>query len=436
MKVGSALYRIIYRYMRGRYVLSEKDLDHRTKKFIRDNVMIALCGMGVFILVAGAYGINRHREAGQINLSRRDYGQGEESRMLILEKGEESTRIEVRLKERQLSPKEIREDMDEMFAGLPETLKGENKSLSFVRKPLLFAERIDGYPFLLSYESEDYSFLRADGSLGDQAEGLGPGEKKYVDLTVKAVCGSIQKEKKYQIGIMAAEKEKETVFTAAENMIRKKEEESRHQRSMSLPSDYQGISIRQEEKEQSVYGLFLLLFTAVPALPLHRFLSLKEGSERIRRQTKKDFTTIVNLLALFMGTGASFPMAVRRINKDYRRKKKKQGERYAFEKMLVMEQQLDAGVSQRQACRDFGNQFEEAQYRKLASVLIQGFRKGARESRRLMSLAEEEAFRDRIDQVRKEGEEAATRLVFPMVVLLMTVLVLVMFPALIRFHTF
>ena len=62
--------------------------------------------------------------------------------------------------------------------------------------------------------------------------------------------------------------------------------------------------------------------------------------------------------------------------------------------------------------------------------------KGTREGRVLMNHMEQEAFRQRIDQAKKEGEEASTRLLFPMIVLLGMVMLLVMFPAIVRFQGF
>ena len=53
-----------------------------------------------------------------------------------------------------------------------------------------------------------------------------------------------------------------------------------------------------------------------------------------------------------------------------------------------------------------------------------------------MSHMEQEAFRQRMDQAKKEGEEASTKLLFPMIVLLGMVMLLVMFPAIVRFRGF
>ncbi len=70
------------------------------------------------------------------------------------------------------------------------------------------------------------------------------------------------------------------------------------------------------------------------------------------------------------------------------------------------------------------------------SEIIQSFTKGGREAAMLMEAEEREAFHKRIDRAKKEGEEASTRLLFPMILLLCQVMLLVMYPALTRFQGF
>lgn len=101
-----------------------------------------------------------------------------------------------------------------------------------------------------------------------------------------------------------------------------------------------------------------------------------------------------------------------------------------------MLRQMSNGVSQREACQDWGMQFRTDSYQKLSLILIQSFTKGGREAAMLMEAEEREAFHKRIDRAKKEGEEASTRLLFPMILLLCQVMLLVMYPALTRFQGF
>ena len=181
----------------------------------------------------------------------------------------------------------------------------------------------------------------------------------------------------------------------------------------------------------------ILFVTVCIFIPLHNYLKLQEEGKKCQEQAERDFPVIVHLLTLYMGAGLSFFSAVKRISQNYQKQRElDDSKKYAFEKMMRMEQQMSNGVSQREACQDWGMQFRTDSYQKLSLILIQSFMKGGREAAMLMEAEEREAFHKRIDRAKKEGEEASTRLLFPMILLLCQVMLLVMYPALTRFQGF
>jgi len=101
-----------------------------------------------------------------------------------------------------------------------------------------------------------------------------------------------------------------------------------------------------------------------------------------------------------------------------------------------MQRQLMMGESQKNVCVNWGKRTRHPLYRKLSSVLIQILVKGTREGEQLLEQMEGEAFTQRIDRVRREGKRAETKLVFPMIILLCLVMIIVLFPAMIRFQVF
>ena len=143
---------------------------------------------------------------------------------------------------------------------------------------------------------------------------------------------------------------------------------------------------------------------------------------------------IVHLLTLYMGAGLSFPNAVERICNDYEKSADAREGRYAFEQMRMMNHCLHMGLRPREVCLEWGNHFPEKVYGRFAMLLTQSFSKGAREIRSMMEKEQQDAFQVQIDYVRKEGEEASTRLLFPMILLLFITMILVMFPAFMQFY--
>ena len=69
------------------------------------------------------------------------------------------------------------------------------------------------------------------------------------------------------------------------------------------------------------------------------------------------------------------------------------------------------------------------QYTRLCSLLTQNIRKGNSE---LLLILKEEALKattERLDQARKKGEQAGTKLLIPMMMMLAVVMILIMIPA-------
>jgi flagellar motor component MotA len=64
---------------------------------------------------------------------------------------------------------------------------------------------------------------------------------------------------------------------------------------------------------------------------------------------------------------------------------------------------------------------------------VQNLKKGSRELVNLLELEAIDAFEERKNQAKKYGEEAGTKMLFPMVGMLVVVMGIIMFPALISF---
>ena len=309
-----------------------------------------------------------------------------------------------------------------------------------LRTPLNLPDTVDGYPFEITYELAEDGYIRLDGSINEEEQAkLKRGETYRTYIVVTARYGEYRKSKKYEIRIVPKKNISQTnVFYKIQQYLKKEEQENRYSRDIKIPSVYKDIEItKRQENQGGISGILILFVTVCIFIPLHNYLKLQEEGKKCQEQAERDFPVIVHLLTLYMGAGLSFFSAVKRISQNYQKQRElDDSKKYAFEKMMRMEQQMSNGVSQREACQDWGMQFRTDSYQKLSLILIQSFTKGGREAAMLMEAEEREAFHKRIDRAKKEGEEASTRLLFPMILLLCQVMLLVMYPALTRFQGF
>ena len=80
-----------------------------------------------------------------------------------------------------------------------------------------------------------------------------------------------------------------------------------------------------------------------------------------------------------------------------------------------------------------GHRINLPMYIKLMSLLSQNVKKGTRDILIMMAGEEQNARQTRKEMAKRKGEEAGTKLLIPMVVLLGVVMVIVMLPAIINF---
>ena len=433
----SLCFRKIKKILHGQYHDSEQELERQAREFVKKEITILFWGVLVLtVLGILVFCITLFLPDSRL-YERKNFGFGETEIPLLLEKDGKQRTYSLLLEEQQLSSKELNSVFSSFFKDLEQNMKGKNVSLQNVTGELVFDESLDGYPFTITYDPEETDYIDWDGSLGEAFRRLRSGEFFSTGITVTAEYGDYCRSYRYDVQIKGAKGEqKGNIFQKTIENLQKQEKQTRTDKTFLLPKNYKEVTIEKEGKENHMGVLFFLGCILLFFFPVHNYMELRENEKRCRKETVQDFPVIVHLLTLYMGAGLSFASSVRRISEDYQKRQRKKKKKYAFEEIMRMDRQMRMGVSQKEACVSWGKQFEETMYHKLSFTLIQTISKGTREARVLMENTEKNAFMHRVDRAKKEGEEATTRLLFPMMVLLGLVMVLILFPAFMQFQGF
>lgn len=426
--------------LKDQYTESEEQLHKRTKEFFLKQGKIMIAELVIGILLLSVLILYQIFLPDYILLDRNSFGQGAKQVQLFLQKDNKKKKITYKLNEQKISSKEVQKEYQRFFKKLKKEIVGRNLSLREVSTPLNLPEYIKDYPFRVTYKFMEDGYIQLDGTLNEAAQSkLKKGEKYNTYIVATACYQKYRASYKYKISIIPQQSSTKTgIFYQVQQYLRKEEKKSLNNRYIKVPSSYKGIKIQKAQNENLVPVIIVLFFVISLFIPIHNYLKLKEEAQKCQKEAEKDFPVIVYLLTLYMGAGLSFLSAVKRIGYGYRIQKEldNRKKKYAFEKILLMEQQMNNGISQKEACQIWGMQFKGDLYQKLSLILIQSFTKGSKEATMLMEIEEREAFRKRVDRAKKEGEEASTKLLFPMILLLGQVMLLVMYPALLRFQGF
>ena len=425
--------------LHNQYAASEEWLQKETEAFFLKQGRIILAELIVIFLLLIMLVLGTIFLPKTIVLNRNSFGQGIKEVELSLKEKKKQKKIIYKLDEQKLSDAQMKKVYKQFFKKLGKQMAGNNVGLDKVTTSLNLPENIEGYPFNITYEFSEEDYIWIDGTLNkDEQRKLRKGETHTTYITAKAVYRQYKQSKKYMVCILPkADKVQHGLFYKAEQYLKNKESGDRYSKEVKIPSIYKTVKIKEGQEGLGNWGIFILVLAVCLIIPLHNYLKLRENGEKCQSEAERDFPVIVHLLTLYMGAGLSFFSAVKRISNNYQKKQRQGGEKkYAFERILIMEQQMNNGISQKDACYNWGIQFKTDSYQKLSLILIQSFTKGAKEAAILMEAEEREAFSRRVDKAKREGEEAATRLLFPMILLLGEVMLLVMYPALIRFQGF
>ena len=143
-----------------------------------------------------------------------------------------------------------------------------------------------------------------------------------------------------------------------------------------------------------------------------------------------DYPNIVNKLVLFLNAGMSMRGAITKIALDYRDSLKKGNEtRWGFEEILAVYNEMNLGISEYDAYRNMGRRCSVSKYKTLSTLLLQNLMRGSRELIDILEREASDAFEERKKKARILGEEAGTKLLFPMIIMLGLILMILIIPA-------
>lgn len=360
-------------------------------------------------------------------LFRNAYGDGDVAVGLTAEiPGIQEEIFDYLVEERKFTEEEIEARYREAVELLPTAILGENERLEDVRQDLNLVSALEGYPFQISWESSAYSVVNTDGTVHN--EDLTGGE--IVTLTARLRYEDWTRELTLPVQINpVVYTPQEDLRGRMEELLREREESTRSEEAMVLPEQIGTEPILWREIIEDSSGYFLILvLLAAGVLYWGRGRELDQKLEARKRELLLDYPEIVNKLALYMGAGMTIRNAFLKMGEDYK-KQKEQGKKYVYEEILITCYELQGGRSETEAYDHFGRRCQVQAYMKLSALLSQNLRKGSNDLLRMLGQEADAAFAERKSLAKKLGEEAGTKLLVPMMMMLCIVMVIIMIPA-------
>lgn len=364
-------------------------------------------------------------------LERQAYGDGSYDAELIWEIPEKELEQElsVHVAEQGLTKEEQQALLAAAEQEIAETFPGKNESVDEIRKDVCIQSQYQDGQVTADWSFDSYQYVDLEGHVMNESL---EEEEILVKAVVELGCDSQTLE--YQFFFQICPKiysEKEKINNKLKQELTKKNEKA-NDSTLVLPESIDDQTIIWKEKsERMPLKLLFLGMIAAGCVPLVEKSRKQEEEKRRKEKLQSEYPELVSKLTILLGAGMTLFSAWNKIATNYSNKQKNNTIPIhpLYEEMLITCHEIESGVGEARAYERFGERCGLHRYRKFCSLLVQNLRKGTRGLVQLLEQEVSDAFEERKNLAKKSGEEAGTKMLFPMMMMFGIIIVIIMVPA-------
>lgn len=406
--------------------------------------VLAILGAGFVLTVVCALAYSQSSEPGEMaSVLRPGYGEGDRKTALSVQVEDEDDvrELEVTIQERKYTDEEKQEFLNLAFEELDELLLGDNESLDCVQTSLTFPETLQDGAVTVSWSTTPYGVIGGDGSILSADEEGGT----LVEIQATLDCDGLEMIYSVCANVFPPDMtDDEQLLAAIREEVTRADEDSSYNEELILPTTAAGKRLTWLEESDNPF-LSVLALTLVLALGVYLQMDnqVHKKAEERKNQLLLDYPDLMWKMTMLLGAGMSIRGVFMRIAEEYARsqegiqtsgkKRRAKRTRYVYEEVTYTCFEMQSGIGEAEAYERFGRRCQLPEYIRIGSILSQNLRKGAKGLTALLEAEAESSLNDRKNHARKIGEQAGTRLLLPMILMLGIVLAILMVPAFLSF---
>ena len=380
-----------------------------------------------------------------------------------------SVSVSSRRYEKEEADKKFSEKMDELIIGI----LGENESLERINSKLNFSSDIgDGIKASFTFEPKMIDELyekygaklenkkdkaATDSDIDDFSYYVkyqnvidGSGNVKNENFKVDEFCtGYINvqlsteikdketpyKSEKYMLPVRIESKPLSTLEAfrvAFKKEFEEKDKDSISDDTIKLPKVVNNFRIRYKEKRNLSFLLMPFCGILVAILLEAKDKEKERDAEKKRiRRLEIDYTQIITKVLLYVSSSMTIRNAMIRLAERYQSEKNKlkSEKRVAYEELIMVKNKLNSGYGEIRAYEEMAQNINMRIYTRFLNIVIQSIKNGNKELKNILNMEVQDALYERKQHAKKLGEEAATKLILPLMIMLAIIMVIIMVPA-------
>lgn len=329
---------------------------------------------------------------------------------------------------REKTPEEAEHAFSETVRILRERLGIREEETLEVTKSLVLPEYIDETETTLHWNSSEDTVVSKDGKVHrEQLQ-----EPREVYLQARMRFGNAEREHWFTVKVLPlAEDSPEAKVYRAKEVLENLERDTSFEDGFYLPENVGEVTLEFSETSGSVPGLIPV---AVLVLPFLILLANRQEKEKEKRKKEEDLLTaypqLITKLTLYTGAGLSLRGAWERMAAEYRVEGEQRGKRSAIgDEVLILAGELKNGATESRSYENFGKRIGLKPYLRCGTLCASQVQKGSTSLRKGLETEVGLAWELYRERAVKKGEEAQTKLLFPMMGMLFLVMAVIMIPA-------
>ncbi len=361
-------------------------------------------------------------------LTRPGVGKGDQTEELEVKIADSVYTLEVRLKELPYTEEAAGTLLGEAAAELEELFLNGNADMDHIEADVLMPSTYPGTEIAIQWYLSSWEYISPDGTV--ENEGLEEAETFMLRAELTLSDQQLDWTREVTVCPLSEPDEEQKLEMLAQQIESAQEDGSAE--TISLPDSLLGETLTwYPEKDDRWLLIALLTVAALCAMAFGKRQDEEKELARRERVLQLAYPDIVSRLGLYMGAGISMRNAWERIVESY---EQSGAQNEAYEEMRITLREMRSGVAESAAYERFGTRCRLPSYLKLGTLLSQNLRKGTRNLTGLLQEESREAFENRKAYAKKLGEECESKLLLPMLLMLLTVLIMIMYPAVVSFQ--
>ena len=389
--------------------------------------MCMLLLFALFLLGISFYSEYQFRRPEENKLERNEYGEGKKEVALEIKVNEEKwDSLVMTLEEKEYTEEEITQLYQMAVKELPNSIIKNNSDLNKITSALDLVTILDEYPFQISWYSSRPEIIDEDGEVYFE------NVTQQEEVSLKALFQYGEWEREEVILVKVLPKTENDYLFYLSKSLKEKEGVTRAEKDFLLPDTYQENSLQwRYPSSNSTIVLGILFFIILPFVSYQKDAEIHRKIQKRREELMDSFPDFISQLVLYMEAGMSVSGALFRFLQDGQRNNKKE---YLYEELAFVCRQMKNGLPEKEGYELLAVRCNLPSYRKLSNLLIQHIQKGSNTILDNLRKEAAKAVEEKKGRIQKRGEEMGTKLLFPMMIMLLIVMVFIMVPAMFSFQ--